>query len=98
MMIHFGLENNIIVTGVVVEVGGFLAQSEMSTAADEWMEHGERMANSPSAISAAASRKCRFVCLSAVATLVRAKNDLLLPLRSLRLPQGYQVTHANSNL
>ena len=41
------------------------------------------MANSPSAISAAASRKCQSVCLSAVATLalVRAKNDLLLPLR-----------------
>ena len=32
MMIFFGLENNIIATDVVVEVGGFLAQSEMSTA------------------------------------------------------------------
>ena len=63
MMINFGLENNIIATDVVVEVGGFLAQSEMSTAANGWMEHGERMANSPSAISAAASRKCQSVWL-----------------------------------
>ena len=98
MMIHFGLENNIIATDVVVEVGGFWrSQRCRQRAADEWMEHGGRMANSPSAISAAASRKCQSGCLSAVATLalVRAKNDLLLPLR---LPQGYQVAHANSNL
>ena len=45
MMIHFGLENNIIATDVVVEVGGFLAQSEIRDVDSERQMNGWNMEN-----------------------------------------------------
>ena len=87
---NLGLANNIIDFHLVElrsEEFGLWSRRQM----DGWNTE-ERIANSPSAICAAANRETSVVCCCACN--VRAKNDLLLPVRL--WPRG--VPNANSHL